>query len=276
MFLVERGHGSPLVFVPGLQGRWEYARPAIDALAQWFRVITFPLGDEPSAEVALSPASGLDFYADQVSAALDATGQARAIVCGLSFGGLVALRWAARSPDRVDALVLASTPGPGWELGRRHALYARLPWIFGPVFLAEAPGRAHAEVKAALPTLRARLAFGLSMARTVVVSPPSPARMAARAKLIAAYDAEADCARLSTPTLVITGEARLDRVVPVEGSARYARLIKGAERAVLERTGHQGALTRPEAFAGLVRDFSLRVDRERPANGRLAGQHDAA
>jgi 3-oxoadipate enol-lactonase len=276
MLLIERGHGAPLVFVPGLQGRWEYARPAIDALADSFSVVTFPLRDEPSSGVAASPASGLDFYADQVAAALDATRQARAIVCGLSFGGLVALRLAARSPDRVDALVLASTPGPGWKPSRRHAVYARLPWLFGPVFLAEAPGRAHGEVKAALPTLHARLAFGLSMARTLASAPPSPARMAARATLMAAYDATADCARVSTPTLVITGEARLDRVVPVEETARYARLIPGAERVVLERTGHQGALTRPEAFAALIRDFSLRVNRERGAQAGSSGRHDAA
>src|SRR5579864_3232702 len=217
MKLIERGDGRPLVFVPGLQGRWEYTRAAIDALAEWFHVITFSLRDEPSSGIAPSPASSLDFYADQVDAALEATGQGRACVCGLSFGGLVALRFAARSPSRVDALVLASTPGPGWELRRRHALYARLPWIFWPAFLAEAPGRANAEVRAALPTLGLRLGFGLRMVRALAAAPPSPARMAARAKLMAAYDAEADCARLSAPTLVLTGEAHLDRVVPVEG-----------------------------------------------------------
>jgi len=285
MQLIERGDGAPLVFIPGLQGRWEYARPAIDALAASFRVITFSLRDEPSSGVVASPAIGLDFHADHVAAALDAAGCRRAVVCGLSFGGLVALRFATRSPDRVEALVLASTPGPGWQLRRRHAVYARLPWLFGPVFLAEAPARARAEVSAALPRLGSRLAFGRDMLRTLVAAPPSPSRMAARARLMASHDSAADCTRIATPTLVITGEAHLDRVVPVEESARYARLIAGAELAVLERTGHQGALTRPEAFASLVRDFATRVERRRLVGVGSAtqrggppreGQNDAA
>ena len=43
--------------------------------------------------------------------------------------------------------------------------------------------------------------------------------------------------------------------MPVEGSADYARLIPGARGVVLERTGHHGTITRPDAFARLVRDF---------------------
>ena len=45
MQIVERGHGEPLVFIPGIQGRWEYQRAAIDALAVSFRVLTFSLSD---------------------------------------------------------------------------------------------------------------------------------------------------------------------------------------------------------------------------------------
>ncbi len=39
----EFGQGPPLVLIPGIQGRWEYLRPAIDALSRTFRVLTFPL-----------------------------------------------------------------------------------------------------------------------------------------------------------------------------------------------------------------------------------------
>lgn len=255
----ELGHGDPLVFIPGLQGRWEYNRATIEALATRFRVITFSLCDERSAQARFDPARGFDSYGDQVAAALDAADVRRAIVCGLSFGGLVAINFAVRYPDRLRALVLVSTPGPGWRLRPRHELYARLPWIFGPVFLCEAPFRARAELAAALPSARERRAFGRTMLRTLMNAPVSVSRMAARARLIGTVDVAPLCARIQRPTLVITGEPHLDYVVPVDGSSRYGELIQGAQSAVLERTGHQGTMTRPDAFAALVDDFAKRV-----------------
>src|SRR5438045_3888751 len=151
MFTVERGSGVPLIFIPGLQGRWEYMQPAIDALSQSHRVITFPLCDEPSARAPFQRERGFDAYVAHVESVLDEAKIARAAICGISFGGLIALRAAATIPERVTALVLASTPGPQFHLKRRHRLYARLPWLFGPLFAAESPSRLRAEMRAALP-----------------------------------------------------------------------------------------------------------------------------
>jgi pimeloyl-ACP methyl ester carboxylesterase len=267
MQFFEQGQGAPLVFIPGMQGRWEYARRTVDALATDFRVLSFSLGDEPAADFPFEPERGFDSYADQVAAVLDAARVQRAVICGISFGGLVALRFAALHPERVEALVLASTPGPGWRLLARHDFYARWPKVFGPVFMFEIPFRARPELTAALPERAARRAFTRAILRTVVVAPISPTRMAWRARLIASYDVRADCARISVPTLVVTGEPELDHVVPVDGSSRYTELIAGAVRSVLPRTGHQGTLTHADAFAATVRDF---VDRGSIASPRHA------
>jgi len=259
MRFFEQGQGAPLVFIPGLQGRWEYTRRTVDAVAQDFRVLTFSLGDEPAADFPFEPERGFDSYADQVAAVLDAAQVQRAVICGISFGGLVALRFAARHPERVEALVLASTPGgPGWRLRARHDFYARWPKVFGLVFMFEIPFRARRELTAALPERAARRAFTRTILRTVVVAPISPTRMARRARLIASYDVVTDCARISVPTLVVTGEAELDHVVSVHGSSRYSELIAGAVRSVLPRTGHQGTLTHADAFAATVREFAAR------------------
>ena len=37
MDIIDRGSGPPLVLIPGLQGRWEYLRPAVDALSVYER-----------------------------------------------------------------------------------------------------------------------------------------------------------------------------------------------------------------------------------------------
>jgi len=277
MKIFELGHGTPLVFIPGLQGRWEYTRVTVDALAKHFRVITFSLADEPDAQALFDAESGFDSYSEHVRNVLDTVAVDRAIVCGVSFGGLVALRFAAHVPHRVSALVLASTPGPGWHLKQRHDVYARWPLVFGPVFMIEAPLRARAELRAALPEMADRRAFSRYILRTMWSAPISVRRMALRARRIAGYDARTDAARILAPTLVVSGEPGLDHVVDVDGSSRYAQLIAGAKYVVLPRTGHQGTLTRPDLFAEEVRGFVQSVGEfgstsvaSAPTTGRVA------
>ncbi len=90
MVIDDVGQGPPLVLIPGIQGRWEYLRPAIQALARSFRVLTFPLSGERHSERRLDRASGIDNDARQVLELLDGRGIERATVCGISFGGLPA------------------------------------------------------------------------------------------------------------------------------------------------------------------------------------------
>ena len=116
-------------------------------------MISFALAGERASGLPFDEARGIDNYVDQVSAVMRDRGLERAAICGISFGGLAALRFAALAPERTSSLVLASTPGPPWQLKPRHDLYARLPWIFWPaLFLAgNADTPAEAEMAAALP-----------------------------------------------------------------------------------------------------------------------------
>ena len=255
MTIIERGDGLPLVLIPGLQGRWEYVRPTVDALSQYFRVLSFSLCDEPSAKAVFDPQRGFDNYVDQVRTALDDAGVSRAAICGISFGGAIALRFAAAEPERCGKLILVSTPRPGFHLRKRHEIYARIPRLFGPLFLIETPRRALPELRAALPDSGERRRFAAWALRTLIAAPLSPSRMAARARLLVSTDLGPDCDRIAAPTLVVTGEPGLDFVVPVDGSSAYAQLITGARHVVLPRTGHQGPITRPAEFARIIRDF---------------------
>jgi pimeloyl-ACP methyl ester carboxylesterase len=194
-------------------------------------------------------------YADQVRRALDQAGIDRAALCGISFGGVIALQFAAEHPRRVSALVLASTPGPRWKLDPEQAVYAKYPRISAPVFFARMPQRLRPELMRAVPDRGDRVRLGLDAIRTFFRAPVSPVRMAARARAIEAHDLSAGFGGMAVPTLVIVGDASLDRVVPAEGSAEYARLIPGASLVRMENTGHQGSITQPDAFAKLVANF---------------------
>jgi pimeloyl-ACP methyl ester carboxylesterase len=252
MQIVDRGRGVPVVVIPGIQGRWEYLGPTIDALARSFRVITFSL-DAPSE--ASQPGDALDELASRVFSALERLEIGRAVICGISFGGLVALRFAVRHPTRTAALILVSTPGPDFRLSTRHRRYARSPFIFGPLFLAETPWRLRQEIVRALPAFRDRVRFGWRQARTLFTAPLSLRAMAARGLLIGTPGLQDDGAQVTAPTLLVTGEPSLDRVVRVESTLAYARAIRGSRAIELADTGHVGYLTRPDRFRAAVQDF---------------------
>lgn len=259
--IIERGAGEPLVLIPGVQGRWEYSRGIVDALARHYRVITFSLADERTSRPDAT--SCMDVFADQVESTLDHLSLPDACIVGVSFGGLVALRFAATRPGRTRALALVSAPGPRWHLRQRHELYARLPWIFGPVFLAEAPVRLNHEVRTALPAWADRRRYLLAQLRTLIAAPVPLARMAARARLIGKYDRVADTARVTSPTLILQGEDALDHVTGSGGTAEYARLIAHAKHVELPRTGHLGSVTRPDDCAAIIHRFIVDSTKDR-------------
>jgi len=253
----ELGDGPPLVFVPGIPGPWQYTRRTVEALAASFRVLTFSLGS----------ACTIEDDVEQIAKALDERHIDQAIVCGISFGGLIALRFAAIHPGRTRALVLASAPGPGTTLRPRHRTYAKWPYVFGPLFIAETPLRLRREVTSALPRLADRWSFAWEELKAFLTAGLSLRQVARRACLMEQLDIAGDCGRVVAPTLVVTGEPALDWVVPVDNSLGYVRAIPDARHVVLEGTGHLGSVTRPAAFAAAVRRFadSLRAQNDEVA-----------
>ena len=110
MNIIDRGSGEPIVVIPGVQGRWEWMQPGIDALATRTRAITFSLADEPSSGADFDDAAGFWSYVDQVRNALDQSGLDKAAICGVSYGGLIAAAFAARFPGRVSSSGMVMMP----------------------------------------------------------------------------------------------------------------------------------------------------------------------
>lgn len=242
------------MLIPGLQGRWEWMRPAVTALAKHHRVISFSLCDERSSPFACEPRLAFENYVTQIGQALDRAGLKRATIAGVSYGGLIATEFAARHPDRVDALVLASALHSGWQPNGQQRRFLKSPRMMSPFFVASARGRMKPEVAAAFPHLGARLRFMAGQGARIAMAPASPTRMARRVAWATAHHF-ADPNRITAPALVMTGEPGLDKVVPVEITERYMNELRSAQRVVLEHTGHIGLVTRPDAFAEILGRF---------------------
>jgi pimeloyl-ACP methyl ester carboxylesterase len=171
----------------------------------------------------------------------------------------VALRYAATRGDRVSALVLASTPPPGFMPNGTQSRWLRSPRLSAPAFVFGAPRRMAPELRAALPVWRERMLFSAGHLRRAALTGMSPTRMAGRMQVAREVDFGDACRCIGVPTLIVTGESGLDYVVPADQTRRYGDLISGAELATIERTGHLGTITRPRRFAEIVKRFADRT-----------------
>jgi pimeloyl-ACP methyl ester carboxylesterase len=127
--------------------------------------------------------------------------------------------------------------------------------LLAPLFCA-ASLRMYREIAAASAGRAAAIRLSLSHLITVLRHLFSPARMARRITMLSAVNVTSRVRHIERPTLIITGDPALDRVVPVGLTLDYVRLIPHARTATLARTGHIGLITRSEAFADLVVPFA--------------------
>jgi pimeloyl-ACP methyl ester carboxylesterase len=252
----DQGKGPALIVIPGVQGRWEWMKPALDELARRCRALSYTLCGDIGSDMKFEPTLGFDNFVRQLDQVFDRSGIERAALCGVSYGGLIALRYAAVRPERVTSLVFVSSPAPGWVPNRRQQRYLSHPWRSTPAFVLSSPLRLWPEIRAAYDTTQERVVFSLRHGLRVISAPVIPPRMAHRVTMQQQLDFVPDCERIKAPTLIVTGEDDLDQVVPAEVTRQYRRLIPGARYVQMKRSGHIGLLTHPTQFAEIVTGFT--------------------
>lgn len=253
--MIDLGKGPPIVLIPGIQGRWEWLAPTVEALSKRCRVLTVSLPGDVGSFHPIKPLRGFDNYVDYIDELLDRASLKHAALCGVSYGGWIALRYAARRPNRASSLTLVSPPSPDGIQGRRVKWYLRAPRLLSPLFALSSPFRLYPEIAAAIPELSARATFIWQHLRRVSRYPFVPLRMAERIRMANQIDFRQECAVVEAPTLVVTGEQRFDRVVPLSSSLQYVDSITDAHHVEIPGTGHIGLVTKPKLFAKLTSDF---------------------
>lgn len=238
------GEGPPLLLLNGglmSIAAWEaIALP----LSRRFRVVRCDLRGQL---LSPGPAVSIEGQARELRALLDHLSIARAHVVGTSFGGEVAMQFAADHPERVERLVVMTatdriTPemaeatrrfeaaaaaaldgGDGGEVLRLLA-----PTAFSERYLASQPSdlvETRARQIAALPASFFEGVVGLMQA-------------------LRGLDLSGALPRIEAPTLVIAAE--LDATFPLDHSRAIAAAIPNAELVVLEQTGHAAVVEAPE------------------------------
>jgi 3-oxoadipate enol-lactonase len=245
------GAGTPIVFIHGFpHDRSLWARQA-SALSTHVRCITLDL--RGFGESSTSGVYSVEQYADDVAALLTHLEVDRAIICGLSMGGYVAMALWRRHADRVAALVLCDTKaGADTAEGRskRDALIA-IAERDGSSAVAESQlqGMVGRTTRANRPELVART-------REMMERATVPGIVGALVSMRDRPDATATLASVTVPTLVIVGDE--DVLTPVsEANGIVAALGKlaVAKLEVIADAGHLTCVERPAAVTHALTDF---------------------
>jgi pimeloyl-ACP methyl ester carboxylesterase len=111
------GRGRPLVFIHGWLGSWRYWVPAMEELSARHRTYALDLwgfGDSDK----LSTYYSVDAYVELIGEFLDQLGIWRVPMVGHALGGVVALLFASRFPERVEQVMGVSVPMVGGAVNR--------------------------------------------------------------------------------------------------------------------------------------------------------------
>ena len=198
----------------------------------------------------LSDAPAGDYSIEQLAndalQVLDAAGAEKAVLVGVSVGGMVALRAALDHPERVAGLVLSNTAA---KLGDEDTWRARIDTVAeqGVASLADTtllrwfpePFR-HAN-----PALTAGL--GNMIART------SAAGYAGVCAALGAEDLRARLPELKRNVLVVGGSNDLSTPPPVV--TELARALPAAHLEIVDGAGHLPMVDAPERFAALLTQY---------------------
>ncbi|OEU85406.1 alpha/beta hydrolase [Streptomyces abyssalis] len=251
-----RPDAPTVVFGHGLLFSGWMFHPQIEVLRRRYRCVTLDWrgqGDSP----ATSSGYDMDTLAEDAAALIEELGLAPVHFVGLSMGGFVGQRLAARRGELLRSLSLLDTSADEEDPAeaKRHRLLASvyrvvgitpvrrqvLPLMFGAPFLSSPAS----EPLVREWTRRLRRCDRAGIRKAVLgVANRVPVRDELR--------------NIALPTLVVVGEA--DVATPPARAERIAAGIDGARLEVVPDAGHTSTLEQPAIVSSLLEDFLTSVD----------------
>lgn len=235
------GSGSAVVLLhAGVadQHMWDAVIPA---LAEDHTVVTYDLRGFGASSV---PAAGFR-HTEDLDTLLDALSLKQASLVGASFGGRVAMEFAATRPRRVTALAVLAPPLPGYDWSARMHAYAE----------AEESALERNDLDTAVQVnldmwVPAHLAGSVERAmRIALANQTTVDEHELDSEVVLSQVLET----ITVPTLVVAGESDVDDFQAI--ARQLGDSIPGAQLVTMPSTGHLIAVERPEETSQLLRDF---------------------
>lgn len=252
----DRPEALTIVFGHGLLYSGWMFRAQVAALCDRYRCVTLDWRGQGSTP-ATSGGYDMDTLTDDAVGVIKGLGVAPVHYVGLSMGGFVGQRIAARHGELLRSLMLLDTsPDPEEPaaarqdkilagvyrlVGMRPLMSKVLPLMFGPTFLADP--NSTPVIDEFVQRLGRCNRAGLRKAVLAVAN---------RDQI---YD-EID--RITAPTLVIVGAD--DTPTPPDKARRIAERVPGAQLEIVPNCGHSSTLEQPKAITDLLLRFLATVD----------------
>ena len=251
----EAGSGVPLLFIHG----WPHNRTLwagqMSGLPTQARCIAPDL--RGFGESTVSGPYAIDQYADDLALLMDARGVERAVVCGLSMGGYVALAMLRRHRDRLRGLVLTSTRATADTPEARDKRMRLIEFVETHGVDALAGRQLRAMVGST--TFEHRPAVREAL-RELMAGAPQAGVIGGLRAMAQREDATDLLPTIDFPTLVVSGAE--DSFTPPEELRAMAARIPRSRFELLAGGGHVCPYERPGAFNHVVGEFlgGLRYD----------------
>jgi pimeloyl-ACP methyl ester carboxylesterase len=259
--------GRQVVLLHGQPGSGADWQQVAERLPSGLRVVAL---DRPGYGASREGAGGFEYNARAVVAELDARGIEQAVLAGHSYGGGVALAAAQRAPERVTALVLLASVGPGCLNGWDRLLAAP---VAGEVCAVTAwsltPGLARARL-AAIAALRHRPIAANEHVNWHIWGythrdhgPVWRSFLTEQRALVAEVGGlTASLASVAQPVLLIADPH--DSLIPVSTTHQLAAALPDARVQLVDQIGHHLPRRGAPQVAAAIAEFLAELDK-RPA-----------
>jgi 3-oxoadipate enol-lactonase len=241
--------GKPaLIFIHGFPFNQTMWKEQVALCEPRFRVITYDQRGHGQSEVGTGRYM-FEFFVDDLLGLMDRLQIEKAVLCGLSMGGYVALRTAEREPKRIQGLVLCDTKSESdADAGKlKRAADLRLIQEQGLEAFADRFS------KAVLAPSNVPNTALLDRVRRMILGNPTEGVQGALIALATRTDTTASLSRIQVPTLILVGEA--DAVTPPAAAAAMKERIAHAKMAAIPNAGHMSNLENPSVFNTHLMEF---------------------
>jgi len=261
------GRGEPIIVVHGGPGMDHgYLRPGMDELARTHRLVFYDQRGSGRTEGEVTRATvNIDAFLGDITALADSLRLPRFTLLGHSFGGLLAMHYAARHPERLRALVLMNTVEPGRRFViQMNDLAARRRTAEDSAAMQavlRSPGMPRRDTSAVNELLR--ISFRTLFADRTLASrlrlhldPRTAANMGPVATHLVGsmgtFDFWPVAASIPTPTLIVHG---VEDAMPLQMVRDLQQTIQGSELVLIEGAGHFPYIEQPAETFGAIRRF---------------------
>jgi 3-oxoadipate enol-lactonase len=243
----------PIVLIHGVALSHEMWRPQIEVLNAKFRGITYDLRGHGQSGVG-DGQYAFEFFIDDLISLLDYLRIERAVLCGLSMGGLIALRATERNPERILGLILADTQAraDSNEAKLKRAADVRSIKTNGlKPFAAD-----FLKILFSPPNLAAKSEPVVAIQR-VIETNSAIGVCGALIALATRTDITSSLSAIQVPTLILVGEQ--DNLTPVSLSQEMHDGIVGSQFHILKGAAHLSNFEKPNEFNQHLTSFLKKV-----------------